>query len=406
MFGGKAWKVFTIRGIPVRVDTSWFLMAGLIVWSLWANASTQGFGDGAALSIALFSAVLFFGSILFHEGAHATMCRARGIHVESITLFALGGYTSAHLEDRKPSEEFLVAVVGPMSSLVLGLVMLAGARALGTSNPAVVDGLHQMGELNLLLAAFNILPGYPLDGGRVLRAGVMGASGNRMLAAKVAGWSGQIAGAGMIAFGALTMTGTIHANIGGPFLILIGFMVLQGARGSEQREELMQLLNGATVADAMGPPPTPIPAQMSLTEALDTHLRVHPDRTFPVVDGTRLVGLLTFAAAAQVGQHSPLNPVSTAMIPLGDVNRMQTMVPLGHAITLLGGGSALALDGEDLVGSISVSDISRFASLRERSLRSGSAENPPQPQALMPSAPTEPNGDQQTSTYIPPRPDV
>lgn len=394
MFGGKAWKVFSIRGIPVRVDTSWFLMAGVIVWSLWAGASTQGFGDGAALTIALSSTVLFFGSILLHEGAHAAMCRVRGIHVEAITLFALGGYTSAHLEDRSPGEEFLVAVVGPLSSAVLGVVMLTGGRALSGSNPVIADALRQMGGLNLYLAAFNILPGYPLDGGRVLRAGVLGVSGNRMLAAKVAGWSGQVMGVAMIGVGGLAMAGVMNVDVNAPILMIIGFILLQGSRGTEHREELLQLLEGATVTDAMAPPPAPIAADLSLSQALDTHLRAHPDRTFPVVEGTHLVGLLTLEAAGRVGQHDPLSPVRAAMLPLGDVKCVRRDAPLAQALQQLSGGSALVLDGEDLVGSLSVGDISRFAYLRQHSATvtgRPAADDPPPPQ------PPEP---------IPPRPDV
>jgi Zn-dependent protease len=393
MFGGKAWKVFSVGGVPVRVDTSWFLMAGLIVWSLWAGASTRGFSDGTALTIALFSAVLFFGSILLHEGAHAAMCRLRGIHVEAITLFALGGYTSAHLEDRRPAEEFLVAVVGPLSSAAIGVVMLAGARVTGSS--AVADTLRQMGEINLFLAIFNILPGYPLDGGRVLRAGVLGLTGKRMLAAKVAGWSGQLMGGAMIGVGALSMTRMIYLGDNGLFLIIIGFMLLQGSRGTEQREELMQLLAGATAGDAMTPPPTPIAADLSLSQALDAHLRAHPDRTFPVVEGTRLVGLLTFETAARVGQHDPLRPVRAAMIPLGDVKCVQRAMPLTQALQSLGGGSALVLDGEDLVGSLGVGDVSRFASLRQHpSLPQHGGIPPDHPPVVDP------------PHAIPPRPDV
>jgi hypothetical protein len=147
----------------------------------------------------------------------------------------------------------------------------------------------------------------------------------------------------------------------------------------------MVLLEGATVADAMGPPPTSIPATMTLSEALDRHLREHHERTFPVVDEQRLVGLLTWESASKVGQHDPMSTVASAMVPLGEVNRLQRTLPLGLALTQLGGASALVLDGELLVGVLSVDGVSRYATLRQRG-----------------QAPTDPAG----SPTIPPRPDV
>ena len=389
MFGGKAWTVVKVRGVPIRVDVSWMFMAGLIVWALWSRESQSGRSDRAALGLAIFSAVLFFFSILLHEGAHAAMCKARGIEVESITLFALGGYTSAQIDRKSAMEEFLVAFVGPLTSFALGLLMIGAGHGIPDGDISRI--LTWTGTLNIALAAFNILPAFPLDGGRVLKAAVMGASGNRHLAANVAGWTGQIAGAGMMAFGVLTTAGAIRSAWGGPFMVFIGLIVIQGARGGTRREALLDLLEGATVADAMSAHPVAIPPQITLSQALDLYLRANPQVTFPVAEGDRPLGVLNLAAASEVGQHDPMKLVVQAMVPLSAARTVTADTPLERATELASKGSLLVLDGERLVGALNIDDIARFATSKQ--------EGADHPMGL----PPRPVPDESS---IPPRPDV
>lgn len=391
MFGGKSWTVFKVRGIPIRVDVSWMVMAAFIVWALWSGKSVVGVSDSVALALAVLSAVLFFFSILLHEGAHAAMCRARGIEVESITLFALGGYTSAQIDRRSAVEEFLVAFVGPLTSFALGLLMVGLGHT--TPNADIAEVLISTGWLNVALGAFNILPAFPLDGGRVLKAVVMGASGNRRLAANVAAWSGMVAGVGLMAWGALTTVGTIHSQWGGPFMVFIGLMVLQGARGSEKREALLDLLEGATAADAMSPAPGTIPPDITLAQALDLCLRANPDVTFPVADADsgRVLGLLNLEGASTLGRQDPLKLVRDAMLPLGGELTISAQTPLGTAAGLLAKGSKLIMDGERLVGSLGLDDIVRFATARQGG----------DPIPASGPGPGQPDG-----PPIPPRPDI
>jgi len=392
MFGGKAWTVVKVRGVPIRVDVSWMFMAGLIIWALWSRESQSGRSDRTALGLAIFSAVLFFFSILLHEGAHAAMCKARGIEVESITLFALGGYTSAQIDRKSAVEEFLVAFVGPLTSFVLGLLMIGAGHSMPAGDISRI--LTWTGSLNIALAVFNILPAFPLDGGRVLKAAVLGASGDRHLAANVAGWTGQIAGAGMMAFGVLTTTGVIRSTWGGPFMVFIGLLVIQGARGGTRREALLDLLEGATAADAMSPHPVAIPPQITLSQALDLYLRANPHVTFPVAEDDRPLGLLNLTAASRVGQHDPMKLVRQAMLPLSAARTVAVDTPLERATELASKGPLLVMDGERLVGALSVDDIARFATAKQEG-----AERPPGSPA--PPAPPAPDGG-----IIPPRPDV
>lgn len=374
--------MFSVGGVPIRVDTSWIVVTALVVGTRWAALSDSGVADTAALGQALLTAGLFSFSILGHEGAHAAMCRLRGIPVAAVTLVMWGGFTTAHTEDKGAKEEFLVAVVGPFASLAIGLAMiLAGNASLG-SNHVLGDTLRFIGGINILLAVFNMIPGYPMDGGRVLRAIVLGISKNRLTAARVSEASGQIVGGLLIALGVLGFTNKVDSPISGIWAAFIGLMILQAARGSVQRERLTMLLEGGRVADAMSSPPTPIPADITLSEALDQYLRGNEDKIFPVVEGERLVGLLAFGTAAAVGQHDPMRPVRDAMSGLGEAHSVQADTPLSHALQELNGRVALVLRGQDLVGSFGVDDVQRYATAKAEGFarpQPGSGWTPPRP---------------------------
>src|ERR671919_426275 len=167
---GNSWRVGRIAGIELRIDTSWVLIALLITYSLYLQLVDrfEQLAPGAAIGLAVVFALLFFGSVLAHEFAHALVARSRGIPVRGITLFLFGGATHAKVESKGPRDEFLISVVGPLSSLALGVVFY-GLGLLGLP-AAVAGGLRYLGFVNGLLAVFNLLPGFPLDGGRVLRS--------------------------------------------------------------------------------------------------------------------------------------------------------------------------------------------------------------------------------------------
>ena len=166
---GRTFKIGSIGGIPISVDLSWFLLAAFIVYSqvqLYADA----LGTGTAVAIGLLTALLFLGSILGHELAHAGVARLRKLPVTDIRLFMFGGATSISLE-RTPADEFWTTVVGPLSSVAIGFA-LVGASAIHFS-PAVLDTLRWLGWLNVILGIGNLLPGFPLDGGRIDRKSVV-----------------------------------------------------------------------------------------------------------------------------------------------------------------------------------------------------------------------------------------
>jgi len=366
-------------------------MTFFVVWTRWAAATAAGVANASALGQAVLTAGLFTLSILGHEGAHAAMCRVRRIHVEGVTLVMWGGYTTARTEDKGAKEEFLVAVVGPLASLAIGSAMIVVGDALRMSNQVLGGTVRFMGAVNIMLAVFNMIPGYPMDGGRVLRSIVLGISKSRLTAARVSEAGGQIVGGLLMALGVMSFTGSIKSPISGLWLVFIGLMILQSARGSVQRERLMILLEGGLVSDAMSPPPASIPADMTLSQALDQYLRGREDETFPVVEGQRLVGLLGFNTAAAVGQHDPLRAVREAMTGLGEVHTVQEDDPLSHALQELNGRVGLVLRGEDLVGTFGSSDVQRYATAKAEGMASPATAPPPLPPA---------------PGWTPPRPDV
>jgi Zn-dependent protease len=392
MFSGKTWKVFTVGGVPVRVDTSWIIITVFLVWTRWATATDAGVANASAFGQAMLTAGLFSLSILGHEGAHAAMCRLRNIHVEAVTLVMWGGYTTAHTEDKAAKEGFLVAVVGPLASLAIGTVMIAAGDAVGASNQMLGGTVRFIGTVNIMLAVFNMIPGYPMDGGRVLRAIVLGISKNQLTAARVSEASGQIVGGLLMALGVMSFTGQVSSPISGIWAVFLGLMILQSARGSVQRERLKILLEGGLVSDAMSPPPTSIPAAMTLSQALDQYLRGRETEAFPVVEGQRLVGLLSFTSAATVGQHDPMRPVRDAMTGLGEIHTVQEDTPLSQALQELNGRVGLVLRGEDLVGTFGAADVQRYATARAEGIASRAPGPPPLP-------PAQPG-------WTPPRPDV
>ena len=248
------------------------------VVDLGGGASTSGSStrnltgiDGAAPStaawLAVFAAAVFFGSVLLHEGAHAVMARSLGLPVLGVTLVFWGGATETKAHLKGARGEFLVAVVGPLTTLaVAGLLFVAA----GATSGLVSVILHDLAGLNLLFAGLNALPGFPLDGGRVLMAGVWGATRSRRTGMRAAGYASIVVGGAMLAYAVYDFS-----QGGGYWLFLgyVGFILISTGRAMDQRIAFRDQLAKGTVAEAMRPPPPPIPASMTLSEALDHSLR-------------------------------------------------------------------------------------------------------------------------------------
>jgi Zn-dependent protease len=365
---GRAFRVATIRGIPVFVDSSWIWIAVLAVYTLWArfDARFPSLGTGSALAYAAFGALLFFGAVFLHELAHGITARAHGIRVEGITLVFFGGFTSARSEEKGPGPAFVISAAGPGTSLALGALFWGISKVTEGTNGPLPGLFGYIGWLNLFMAGFNVLPGLPLDGGRMLQSAIWRITGSRRKGTRVAAVSGM--GVGIALFAGAALEAAQQNLFAAVWLALIGMFIFQGARAALQQFGIAERLAEATVADAMEPAPATVPAGLTLSEALDRHLRGHEDEAFPVVDENgKVIGMVSFSSARELGAVDPLRPVRDALIPLGQV---LVAAPDEHlddvSDRLASGKSALVMSDGELIGSISDRGLHRFASSRSR----------------------------------------
>ncbi|HET9723542.1 MAG TPA: site-2 protease family protein [Actinomycetota bacterium] len=363
---GRPWRIATIRGIPVLIDPSWVWIAVLLTYSLWVqlDRTHPNLTSGAVLAYAVLGSVLFFGAVFLHEGAHAVAARMNDIEVLGITLVVFGGYTSARVDQKGPGAAFAIAAVGPATSLALGGLFWWLSQVTDAANPALSGLLGYVGWVNLIMAVFNVLPGLPLDGGRMLQSVIWKLTGRHDRGTRVAAWTGMALGALLIAYTLFDLArgdsyGSIWAGI-------IGLFIYQGARAQSRHAGIARGLSGATVADAMDPPPPAIRADMTLSEALDRFLRGHEEEAFPVLENDgRVIGMISFTSARGVGAEDPLRPVRDAVIPLTQVILAHPDDPLEEVSAKLGAGrAALVLRDGRLVGAITGTAVIRYARAR------------------------------------------
>jgi Zn-dependent protease len=383
VFRRGGFKVGSIGGIPIRLDSSWFWIALVYSYTLYVGFSRSGASDGESIALALLSSALFFGSVFVHELAHAGAARALGIEVRGITLVFWGGFTETTHHERGPVGDILVSGAGPVSSLLLGGVFWASSIALAGSTPELSSMVGYLGWLNAVLAGLNALPGFPLDGGHVFRAIVWRVTGSRERATRAAAIMGVVIGGGLIAFAVYAIArGEIGFAVWG---FLIGSMMISAARNSREGEAVREALSEGTVRDAMQPPPPAVPADLSLSETLDRYLRGHEEEVYPVVENGRVAGMISFETARRVGGLDPLRPARDGMVPLREVAVVRPDTGLAEALRAVGPGrAALVLDGDDaLVGSLRPIDVESWLRARRAGATSArvSEEAPPRPDA-------------------------
>jgi Zn-dependent protease/predicted transcriptional regulator len=363
---GSAWRLGRIGGVEIRVDSSWILIALLITYSLFLQFSRQleGLSSGGAVALAIAISLLFFASVLVHELAHALVAGWRGIPVRGITLFLFGGATHAKVEARGPTDELLVSVVGPVTSLILGGLCLGIGAVLAPDTP-LGAGFRYLGGVNILLAVFNMLPGFPLDGGRVLRSLVWRATGSLRRATRVASIAGQVVGYLLIGAGVLfLLRGTLVSAI---WFAAIGWFLTQAARSSYADVELRGLLRTVEAEDLMSPNLVSVPADIPLTDAVDSYFMRYDHAAFPVEQDGRTVGLLTLRAVRRVGREGwPSRTVRDTMEPLGTQCTVEATAPMDRVVAKLqdGLGRCLVTRNGEVVGIITPSDIARWLQRR------------------------------------------
>ena len=291
-------KLGRIFGIQIGLHYSWLIIAVLISLSLsgYFTEAHPDWSRGTIWAMAIATAILFFVAILLHELSHAAVAKMRGLPVSSITLFALGGVAQIDKEPEDAKTEFWMAIVGPIASAVIGFVCLGLAWTLGWSPPTepvtpLMAMLVWLGYINIILAIFNLIPGFPMDGGRILRAIIWWFTGNANRAMRAASLTGQVIAFGFIVLGLWQFFS--GAGFGGLWMAFIGWFLLTAAKASYTQVELKEKLQGVSVGDLMSRDCPVLDRNENLQTFVDDYLLKTGQRCFMVVQNGEPVGLIT-----------------------------------------------------------------------------------------------------------------
>ena len=368
---GKRIPLFKLLGFEVRVDLSWVIIASLVTWSLAAGYFPMTYKDlsratywwmGAAGMLGL------FGSIIVHELAHSLVARRYGLPMNGITLFIFGGV--AEMDDEPPSAkaEGLMAIAGPIVSLGLAL-SCAALAAYGQSHawPTPVIGVvRYLAFINRLVFLFNLIPAFPLDGGRVLRSVLWAWKGNLHWATRIASNLGRGFSFMLIAWGVLTlMSGNF---IGGLWRILIGMFLSEAASASYQRMMIRQALEGESVQRFMQPNPVTVPPTLTIQELVDDYVYVYHFKMFPVVNRGQILGCISTRDIKTIQQHFwKQHMVQDILTPCSADNTIGSRVDALTALTKMnqtGLSRLMVIDDNRLVGVIALKDLLAFLALK------------------------------------------
>ncbi len=333
MLGGSSFTLFHVRGIRITVDWSWFVILFLLIVSMssvYSDILGESGTGSKAFGLAVLSAIGFFGSILLHELGHAFAAIRRGVGISSIQLWMLGGVARMDRETDSPEAEFEVAVAGPLVTLALvGILYLAGGLIAGFGEfghifrlaaefkteagvSAFTSMLAWLATINGIVFLFNLLPAFPMDGGRIARALIWWRTGDRTKATRIAATMGR--GFGFLFIGAGLLLVAVGDFFSGVWLALIGFVVGGAARGAAMQTALSDRIGEVCVADVMDREPVAIPGDLSVEQALDQYFLRYRWPWFPVVDAAyKFLGLLQRDRADEVPE------VSRAHSPVADI---------------------------------------------------------------------------------------
>ena len=333
-------KIGRVFGIQIGLHYSWLLIALLVTLSLAGYFSVVNSEWGAAViwTTAVVTGILFFSSIILHELGHALVARMRGLPVSSITLFALGGVALIEKEADDAATEFWVGIAGPITSVLISIICLGLALTLGWSpeveamqqQTPVRAALVWLGYTNIALAFFNMIPGFPLDGGRVLRAVIWWITGDVNRSTKIAARIGQTVALLFIFSGIFQLfTG---GGFNGLWIVLIGWFLLTAAGGSYAQVAIMQTLRGLSTRDVMRGEMELIDGRLNLRDFVNEYLLKTGTRCFFVVENNRLKGLITPHEIKEVPQDEWASvTVGDAMRPLEKLLTVTPQTPLAEA---------------------------------------------------------------------------
>lgn len=372
---GRRYKLFEVSGFPIRIDLSWLVILVLVTWSLAEGVFVQeptftevAGRPGIRWAMGLIGALGLFVSIVLHELGHAKVAERCGMPMRGITLFIFGGV--AEMADEPPSAktEFLVAIAGPIVTLgIVTLCALAAGAAQYAGTPVWLWGvLGYIAFINLVLILFNMVPAFPLDGGRVLRSAIWQKTGDLERATRV---SATIGGAfGFVLIGLSLFYLLYGSLIGAIWWLILGLFLRGAAMMSYQRVVLRRMLEGETVARFMHEEVRSVQPGMTLQDVVDQLLYKHHHKLYPVTDQEELIGCLTFEQikavppgnwrTTRVGDVMEREPDDLTTTPTADA--MRALEQMNH----LKSSRLIVVDGRHVVGMITMRDLQRFFSMK------------------------------------------
>jgi Zn-dependent protease len=383
VFGGNSIQLGRIFGIRIGVDISWFFVLFLFIWSLsgWYQDLFPG-DDTKAFTLAVISSLLFFLSILLHELGHAAVAIRNGIPILGIDLWMFGGVAKLGRDTDSPGVEFRVAVAGPLVTLAIWAVCFGAASMMSSSSSVWDAGRFEIGDfseavavlgylstVNFFVLLFNLIPGFPLDGGRIARAIAWKLTGDRNRATRFAARLGRLAGWGMVGYGGLAFFDVLPGgSITGIWFVLIGFFLASAARSAEAQAEFSDRIDHLRVSDVMDSEPVAIPEALPLDRAEGEYFLRYGWAWFPVVDdGGHLVGVVSREAVSSVPEAARGGrPIASVMArdDGGDGLRARLEDPLEALLAHEGLGrlgAVMAVDGDGVLRGIVTVDAVRRA---------------------------------------------
>lgn len=368
---GRGITLFKLLGFAVRVDASWLLIAGLVTWSLtigYFPAAHPGLAPATYLWMGIAGALLLFASIVVHEFAHSLVARRYRIPMKSITLFVFGGVADMEQEPKTPKAEFLMALAGPVASILLGAILYLIHASVQAAWPVPAAGVvAYLAWINWVIAAFNLIPAFPLDGGRMLRAGLWHWKGDLVRATRTASSVGS-------GFAILLMVLGMFQLFAGNFVtavwwFLIGAFLRMIATASYASILMNKALSGEPIRRFMDEHPDVVPPGASVQELVDEHVYRHHHRMIPVVQNqNHLVGCVTTDEIRGVPRDQwSTQPVEHIAKPCSPENAVTPDTDAAEALRLMEKRKRtqlMVVDGDRLLGIVSASDLMEFLSMK------------------------------------------
>lgn len=368
---GKGINLFRLFGFQVQADMSWLILAFLITWSLATGYFPSRYlqlSPAQYWGMGILGAIGLFGSLIFHELSHSLVARRFGIPMKGITLFIFGGVAHMENEPPNPKSEFFMAIVGPLFSLLLAALLygaMQGGRAVGWPEP--VSGIvGYLSFINVLLAMFNMVPAFPLDGGRVFRSALWAWKGDIRWATKLAAGFGSGFGAVLMVWGGFSLfTGDA---VGGLWYGLIGFFLYGAAGQSYQHVLVNHALRGESVRRFMSRDPITVPPDLSVQSLVDAYLYRYLYDLFPVTRDSKVVGCIS---SKQIGSlprtEWDRKSVADIMTPCSPEHSIQAETEAVKALAQMnrtGMSRLLVFEGDRLVGMLVLKDLMKLMAFR------------------------------------------